>query len=72
MARATYMRAVEWLAANDDNEWLRDDDPRSSVTGSLVCDLYGKDDAEFRADLLKQLRHIHPSSWFGKMPWEAK
>jgi hypothetical protein len=69
---ATYKRAIQWLASNDDNEWLRDDVPvLLSVTASLVQDLYGKTAEQVRADLVKELRHIHPNSWFGALPWET-
>jgi hypothetical protein len=69
--RATYKRAIEWLAANDDNEWLRDEQPMPSVTSCLVQDLWGKTDDQLRLDLVSELRHIHPNSWFGKLPWEV-
>lgn len=37
-----YRDALQWLIDNDDNEWLRDDDPIISVTASLVADIYGR------------------------------
>jgi len=71
MKRATYKRAIEWLAANDDNDWLRDSNIlMMSVSASLVMDLWGKEATELRADLVKELRHIHPNSWFGRLSWE--
>lgn len=70
--RATYKRAIEWIAGNDDNEWLRDPHPTLSVTASLVADLYGKQPWTLRRDLLEQLRLIHPNSWHGAMPWETQ
>jgi hypothetical protein len=69
--RATYRRAIQWLAGNDDNEWLRDERPGMSVTASLVADLWGKPEPTLRLDLLAELRHIHPRSWDRPMPWES-
>ena len=40
MKRPGYREAVEWLACNDDNEWLKDDEPSISVTAAFVQDLY--------------------------------
>ncbi len=71
MKRATYKRAIAWLAANDDNEWLRDEIPVFSVAAVLVSDLWDKE-AELCTDLVKELRHIHPNSWFGALAWEAR
>lgn len=72
MARATYRRAIEWLAANDDNEWLRDERSFLSVTASLVADLYEKPELQLKHDLVERLRLIHPNSWYGELPWEGK
>jgi hypothetical protein len=71
VTRATYKRAVAWLAANDDNEWLRAPCPMVSVSAALVMDLWGKSERELLVDLLGELRHIHPNSWYGKYPWET-
>jgi hypothetical protein len=68
--RASYARAIEWIAGNDDNEWLRNERPALSVTAALVADLYGKPEDVLRRDLMRELRHIHPNSWHGQMPWE--
>lgn len=67
---ASYKRAISWLACNDDNEWLREAEPLLSVTASLVQDLWGKAEEQLRTDLISELRHIHPNSWYGKLPWE--
>jgi hypothetical protein len=67
---ASYKKAIKWIAANDDNEWLRNETPFVSVTASLVMDLYDKSENELLRDLVAELRHIHPNSWFGKLPWE--
>ena len=47
--RARYQDAIDWIAENDDTEWLRDDphDVIPSVTASLVA---------VSADLRKALR----------------
>jgi hypothetical protein len=70
VASSHYKKAVAWLAGNDDNEWLRAETPLVSVTASLVMDVFDKSEAELLRDLMKELRHIHPNSWFGKLPWE--
>lgn len=70
MVRATYRRAIEWVAANDDNEWLHTADG-CSVTAALVADLYGKTDLQVRRDLISQLRLIYPRTWDRPLPWEA-
>ena len=49
MRRPGYREAVEWIALNDDTEWLDADIPIISVTAAMVRDLYGvKDDRLFR------------------------
>lgn len=66
-----YRLAVRWIAANDDNEWLREAELHQSITASLVADIFDKTPGQVRADLISELRHIHPNSWYGKMPWES-
>ncbi|HZF19527.1 MAG TPA: hypothetical protein VE008_07450 [Burkholderiales bacterium] len=59
MIRASYRAAVFWIAANDDTEWLeivRDGRPDPiSVSAALVIDLFGVDEAKFRADLRREI-----------------
>lgn len=54
--RASYKSAVAWIAANDDTEWLKDDEPFMSVTGALVCDLFNKEPGELINDIRKELK----------------
>lgn len=55
--RASYRDALDWIAANDDTEFMQgEDDEPLSVTASLVADLWGKSDEEIRRDLLLALR----------------
>lgn len=52
MKRASYREAIEWLAYNDDNEWLDDvDDPSPSVSAGLVRDLFDVDTDKLIKDL---------------------
>lgn len=52
---ARYADAIEWIAYNDDTEWILDEEPSLSVTACLVSDLWGKDKAQFIADLRRAL-----------------
>lgn len=51
---ASYRKAIEWLAENDDNGWLSED-CGPSVAAALVADLFGKADRDVRGDLIKYL-----------------
>lgn len=57
-----YRKALQWLADNDDCEWIleepndNEETPSLSVAASLVADIYGLSDARVHADLLKLLR----------------
>lgn len=53
MKRPSYRKAIEWILAYDDTEFLNDADPIISVTGSMVADLFGVDTDKVIADLLK-------------------
>lgn len=65
---ARYQDAIDWIAANDDNEWIGDfnskewdgegpaDAPNMSVTTCLIADLWNKTHLEVVADLKKALR----------------
>jgi hypothetical protein len=48
-----YKDALKWLIDNDDCHWLDEDGSASSVTASLVADIYGYTDQVVRADLTK-------------------
>lgn len=49
--RASYPRAIAWLALNDDCSWLDDADGFLSVSAAMVEDLFGKTSAKVAADL---------------------
>jgi hypothetical protein len=49
-----YKAALDWLVANDDNDWV-ESRGYLSVTASLVADIYGKSDDKVRQDLEKRL-----------------
>lgn len=51
---ARYRDAIFWLVANDDTDFLDDPNGSISVTASFAADMFGKPDAEVRADLVKE------------------
>lgn len=57
--RPGYREAIEWMVYNDDTEWVDGDSENGSgsisVTGAMVRDLYGVDDARLRADIKRGL-----------------
>lgn len=54
MNRPSYKQALQWIADNDDTEWLRDEHGCLSVTAALVADLFGVSDERIKKDLLKK------------------
>ena len=52
---ASYKQAIDWLAGNDDNEWLTDENGCLSVSASLVADLFKKTDEQVKKDLQKHI-----------------
>ncbi len=52
---ARYQDAIEWIAYNDDTQWIGDDKPSLSVTAALVGDLWAKDAAQLIADIRRAL-----------------
>jgi hypothetical protein len=56
---ARYKDAIEWMADNDDTEWANHDGSSAigteSVTACLVADLFNKDIAQVREDLIRRL-----------------
>jgi hypothetical protein len=58
MSRASYRKAVDWIARNDDTNDLENGmgEPIPTVTMSLVADLFDKDDSAVRRDVLKALK----------------
>ncbi len=52
--RPSYRRALQWIADNDDNNWLRtmtDEEIIPLVTACLVADLFGKTEEAMVRDL---------------------
>ena len=62
MRRPGYREAMEWLVLNDDVEWATFDLPDArasvSVTGALVCDLFGVDVERLRADIRRGIERL--------------
>jgi len=60
--RASYREAIEWLALNDDNEWLNtplgDGEILASVTAHCIADIFGKTIDVLCIDLQRELRRI--------------
>jgi hypothetical protein len=52
---ARYKDAIQWIADNDDTEWITDPNGCESVTAALVADLFEKDAVQVRADLEQAL-----------------
>lgn len=50
---ASYADAVEWVALNDDNEWLNDDNGSPSVCASLVSDIFNRSREQVSRDIRK-------------------
>ncbi|AKY02695.1 hypothetical protein RCSAXON_28 [Rhodobacter phage RcSaxon] len=58
MKRPGYREAIQWLALNDDCEWLNDGDnwgPIISVTAALVRDLFDVDEQKLFTDLRQEV-----------------
>lgn len=51
--RANYLRAISWLAHNDDCSWIDDDETCLSPAAHLVCDLWDKPARVVRTDVVK-------------------
>jgi hypothetical protein len=56
--RASYQSAIDWIASNDDNEWLGDEFGSPSVTLSLVADIFGRDTETATRDLKRAMRRM--------------
>lgn len=59
-----YKEAIKWIARNDDNEWLKSDQILS-VSGTMISDIFKKDEKKVKQDILNELEHIWPNSWYG-------
>lgn len=62
MRRASYNDAIEWIAYNDDTEWLDCEYGSPSVTLCLVADIFGRTVEEATQDLRKALRRKEKES----------
>jgi hypothetical protein len=51
---ARYKDAIFWIVANDDTGFLDDADGHISVTACFAADMFGKTDAQVRADLMTE------------------
>jgi hypothetical protein len=56
MKRASYRDAVNWLALNDDNEWLNVFPFDFSVSASLIRDIFEVDEVKLREDIRREVR----------------
>jgi len=59
MKRASYREAIEWIARNDDCEWLKEGDQFVCVTLCLIADIF---DVEIEK-AIKDLRRVHKRVW---------
>lgn len=63
---ARYQEAIDWIAANDDTEWVNHAEDwalgTESVTAALVADLFGKESSQVRKDLVRALKRIKADS----------
>jgi len=55
----SYKAAIQWIADEDDNEWLDDPDGSPSVTISLVADVFGRTIQEATEDLRKEIKNAN-------------
>lgn len=62
---ASYRRALQWIAQNDDCEFLKDESPVISVTASLVADMFGKTDETVMRDLDRACLKYRGKNWKG-------
>jgi len=62
----SYKSAIEWIAYEDDTEFVKDDEPTLSVTATMVADLWHKDHAQVVKDIkaaLARMRKFHGSNF---------
>lgn len=59
---ARYKDAIDWIALNDDTEWVEYDssqpDGTECISAALVADLFNKTTEQVRADLKQALRRL--------------
>ena len=58
MTRASYRRAVQWIAENEDTDWALPENEGFgiSVTAALVCDLFEVPDEKLLKDVRRALK----------------
>lgn len=56
---ARYKDAIQWIADNDDTEWVEEDAGTESVTAALVADLFSKTTEQVREDIKRALRRAN-------------
>lgn len=56
--RASYPRAISWLALNDDCAWLDDETQSLSVAACLVIDLWDKPARIVASDLRRERQRL--------------
>lgn len=56
MRRASYRYGIFWIAENDDNLWIANNEDTASVTASLLADLFGVDTERVRRDIKRYLK----------------
>lgn len=54
----SYSEALEWIALNDDTEWLEEDNGHVSVSLCLVADVFGREREEAVRDLRKVVANL--------------
>lgn len=52
---ARYQDAINWIAFNDDTDWLDEEHGSISVTAALVVDLFHKDEKQVIKDIRKAI-----------------
>lgn len=56
MKRASYREAIQWMADNDDTEWVEEEeDTLISVTGALIADIFDVPQERVKDDLRRAL-----------------
>lgn len=53
MKRPSYRAAIEWMALEDDVNWIYTDDKISSTSAVLVADLFGVSTERVTRDLIR-------------------
>lgn len=54
-----FREMCQWIAHNDDNNWLDDEDPIPSVTAVMVMHLFNKTQEQVSYEIQRQLNMAH-------------